>query len=175
MTGLARRLLRSTVWAPESQPEGERDYHLVAQMDLPIYDLIIIAFATLGLIYSMPATQLVWGEAVMKVVAGVMLASAIVALIGLVFRLEMLELFSKGVMVAMLITYPSALLTLALGDVGERHAIAVLACGLIIPPQGRMRYLVTKALRRRDARRAARRLVREITTAEIPINRQGAA
>ena len=165
-----RRLIGRTIWAKDAQPEGEKDFHLVAQMDLVVYDLIVIGFALLGTAYTIPAIGLVWGGSTVHIVSGMMLGSGVVALLALIFRLQVLEFFAKFVLTGMLLTYPSALLVLAFGDVGQRHALALLMYSLLIIPASRMRYLVVKWLRRRDERVAAAEMVKRLT-GEIPIQK----
>lgn len=158
------RFIDRTVWARDSQPEGEKDYHLVAQLDLPVFDVLVGAFAIAGVLHTVPAIEIVWGVYVVHVITFVLAFSILSAMIGLIFRRQALEAWSKVVMVLTFLVYPSAALTLAIGDIGNRQAIVFLLYALAVLPAMRVRYLFTKMYRRRLVKQVVARITSEIPT-----------
>lgn len=158
------RFISKTIWAPGAQPLGEKNYHLVAQVDLPAYDLLIGVFAVYGVIFTIPAIEIVWGVYFVHLVTSVIIVSVSVALVALIFRLHRLEVWSKVVLILTLIIYPASTATLALNSVGNRESLAFLLFALIVTPAGRVRYLILTHMDQKKLQRTITAITRETPT-----------
>lgn len=153
------RLYRASVWAPDAIPEGEKAYRLIPQLILPMYDVVTIAFALVGLVTTIPALDKVYDPLFVDGLALLLAFTALCALVGVAFpRLQALELAAKFGLIVLLTTYPGAMLALALEGVGSREAIAILLFNVLGLPIFRVLFLMAKMWTEQQKRRIVRHL-----------------
>lgn len=150
---LWRRFVSRTVWAPEAIPPEEWDYRNVPRVWLPLYDLTIMLAGLVGAINTMPALDLIFDPWIVDIMAGFLVLTALLCLVGVVFRMIRVEAYAKVAPVGLIGSYSIALLTLAAGDSLGRVFIGVLSIALLFPPFSRLQVLGAKLRRKEEAQK----------------------
>ena len=147
------RVKARTVWAPEAIPPEEWDYRNVPRVWLPLYDLTIMLAGLVGAINTMPALDLIFDPWIVDIMAGFLVLTALLCLIGVVFRMLRVEAYAKVALVGLIGSYSIALLTLAAGDSLGRVFIGVLSIALLFLPFSRLQVLGAKLRRKEEAQK----------------------
>lgn len=147
------RVIARTVWAPEAIPPEEWDYRNVPRVWLPLYDLTIMLAGLVGAINTMPALDLIFDPWIVDIMAGFLVLTALLCLIGVVFRMLRVEAYAKVALVGLIGSYSIALLTLAAGDSLGRVFIGVLSIALLFLPFSRLQVLGAKLRRKEEAQK----------------------
>ena len=136
MRALLRRVGAQTIWAPGAIPpqEGQASHELKRYV-LPVFDVLVIVMGVNAVRYGMPSFDLVYSATIASVAAWVLLASGIVALVGIAFpRLWLAEALGKIAMVIVLGGYAGALWGLLLqGEWGRAFVAAGLTAIITLP------------------------------------------
>ena len=147
------RVISRTVWAPEAIPPEEWDYRNVPRVWLPLYDLTIMLAGLVGAINTMPALDLIFDPWIVDIMAGFLVFTALLCLIGVVFRGVRVEAYAKVALVGLIGSYSIALLALAAGDSLGRVFIGVLSIALLFLPFSRLQVLGAKLRRKEEAQK----------------------
>lgn len=132
---IARRLLRPTIWGPQTWSPEERKYAgPLKRVALPILDVLLIVGGFYAVAAGIPALDELLPETVSDFLGYLFVGCAVVCLLGAVFpRLWPLEVAGKILVVAILGMYFLALRTVDGGTSTRLFVSAVVLWGMVLP------------------------------------------
>lgn len=149
-----RGLWRATIWHPSALPitEGSASREM-KRIVLPIFDVLVIVMGLNAVYNGMPSFDLAFPLWVAVGAAWVLLASGVIALIGITFpRLWVAEMVGKFAMTIVLGGYAGALWGLVLTGGGSRAFVAGGLTAMIVLPMWNLSRLGRERLVRRTIR-----------------------
>jgi hypothetical protein len=154
---LKRTLLRRTIWAPELLEEVPHRFRGLFTVALPLSYGVISAFGVAGTLTRVPSVALVTSVTYGDIWTLLIGVTALLALVGLIRRLEGLELYAGIALVVGYATYPLSALKLWMFDADiDRAPLAFGLWAFVILPAWRA-VDATRIIRRRaEAARAAK-------------------
>ncbi|MDB5716253.1 MAG: hypothetical protein JWO15_3650 [Sphingomonadales bacterium] len=152
---ILRPLDIKTIYSDDFEKEVPERFRTLFRVFLPAKYVIFILFGAAALTFKVPAVTEVTSMTYNDIWAFMVGLTAAVSLLGLIFRLEKVELYATIALVVGIATYPFFLVTLVIGGQPDRLAAAIGLVGFLFLPSWRILDIV-RVIRRREEIRSPR-------------------
>lgn len=140
-----------TIYSDGLESEVPERFRSLFRVFLPIKYLMFILFGASALVFSVPTVAETTSVTYNDIWAFMVGVTATVSLLGLVFRLEKVELYASIALLVGLATYPLLLLLLVVQGMPERLPAAIGLFGFLTLPTWRVLDIIRVIRRRMEA------------------------